>query len=134
MFEQVKTILTEQYNAEMKKFDELKSQIDAMEEVFKNDTSEADYQSTVKGLNAKYGLFKRGKEYKKELRDAQIEYDKKLKQYDKDYKKYLELKNEAAKINIYIIQKKLEQLMNANSLEDIKMTEAEAEKIINEGV
>ena len=131
MFEQVKTILSNDYNTEMNKFNDLKSQMTVIEENLKQDTSEEEYQNSIAELNKKYGIFKRGKEYKNELKQLQEEYYEKLKQFEEEHTRYIELKNEAAKINIYIIQKKLEQLNNANSLEDLKMTEEDAVRIIN---
>ena len=135
MFEQVKPILEQKYNSEMTKFEELKQQIEEYEDKFKNDTSEKDYQENLKFLNKSYGLFKKGsKEYKEELNNLMLEYNQKLEQFNTDYNDYIELKNQAAKINVYVIQKKLEQLMNANSLEDLKMSEEEATRILSEGV
>ena len=135
MFEQVKPILEQKYNSEMTKFEELKQQIEEYEDKFKNDTSEKDYQENLKFLNKRYGLFKKGsKEYKEELNNLMLEYNQKLEQFNTDYNDYIELKNQAAKINVYVIQKKLEQLMNANSLEDLKMSEEEATRILSEGV
>ncbi len=135
MFEQVKPILEQKYNSEMTKFEELKQQIEEYEDKFKNDTSEKDYQDNLKFLNKRYGLFKKGsKEYKEELNNLMLEYNQKLEQFNTDYNDYIELKNQAAKINVYVIQKKLEQLMNANSLEDLKMSEEEATRILSEGV
>ena len=135
MFEQVKPILEQKYNSEMSKFEELKKQIEEYEDKFKNDTSEKDYQDNLKFLNKRYGLFKKGsKEYKEELNNLMLEYNQKLEQFNTDYNDYIELKNQAAKINVYVIQKKLEQLMNANSLEDLKMSEEEATRILSEGV
>ena len=131
MFEQVSEVLRNDYTTEMNKFDELKNQINAYEEQFRTDKSEADYQRDIKYLNKKYNVFKRGKEYKAELEKIQKEYYEKLQQYEEDHKKYVELKNEAAKINVYVIQKKLEQLNNAKSLEDLHMTEEDAVRIIN---
>lgn len=135
MFEQVKPILEKKYNSEMTRFDELKQQLEQYEEKFKNDTSEDEYKSNLKALNKRYGLFKRGsKQYKDELNNLMIEYNEKLKQFEEDYKQYVDIKNQAAKINVYVIQKKLEQLMNANDLKDLKMSEEEATRIISEGV
>lgn len=135
MFEQVKPILEKKYNSEMTRFDELKQQLEQYEEKFKNDTSEDEYKSNLKALNKRYGLFKRGsKQYKDELNNLMIEYNEKLKQFEEDYKQYVDIKNQAAKINVYVIQKKLEQLMNANDLKDLKMSEEEATRIISETV
>ena len=131
MFEQVSEVLRNDYTTEMNKFDELKNQISAYEEQFRTDKSEANYQRDIKFLNKKYNIFKRGKEYKKELEDIQKEYYEKLNQFEEDRKKYIDLKNEAAKINVYVIQKKLEQLNNAKSLEDLHMTEEDAVRVLS---
>ena len=131
MFEQVSEVLRNDYTTEMNKFDELKNQINAYEEQFRTDKSEANYQKDIKFLNKKYNVFKRGKEYKAELEKIQKEYYEKLQQYEEDHKKYVELKNEAAKINVYVIQKKLEQLNNAKSLEDLHMTEEDAVRVLS---
>ena len=131
MFEQVSEVLRNDYTKEMNKFDELKEKINSLEEKFKNDKSEADYQRDLKSLNKKYNLFKRGKQYKEELNKLQLDYNEKLNQFEADHNHYIELKNEAAKINVYVIQKKLEQLNNAKSLEDLHMTEEDAVRIIN---
>ena len=134
MFEQVKTILIQKYKAELEHFDELKVKVEEMEEEMKDDTSEQEYQNSLKELNKKYGLFKRGKQYKKELLELQLSYQEKLNQFKTNYENYLEIKREASLINIYGIQKKLDQLNVANSLKDLKMTEEEATKIIQEQV
>lgn len=135
MFEQVKAILTEKYQSEISKFEELKKQIDNLEQTMREDSSEEEYKNNLNELNKKFGLFKRGsKKYKEELINIKTEYMQKLRNFEALHNNCVEIKNEAARINIYIIQKKLEQLMNANSLEDIKMSEEEANDIISEGV
>lgn len=131
MFEQVSEILRNDYTTEMNKFDELKEQISQLEEQFRNDKSEADYQRDLKYLNKKYNIFKRGKEYKDELEKIQKEYYEKLQQFESDRNRYIDLKNEAAKINVYVIQKKMEMLNNAKSLEDLHMTEEDAVRVLS---
>lgn len=132
MFEQVKQILTEEYTKSISHYDELKAQIDSLENKMKEDNSEEDYKNQINELNKKYNIFKRGKEYKDKLIIIKQDYMKKLKDFENTYNEFLNLKSEASKINIYQIQKKLEQLANASELKDIKMTEDEAQKIINE--
>lgn len=135
MFEQVKLILTTQYQNEINRFDELKKEIEDIEYKMKDETSEIEYKEALKELNKKYSLFKRhGKQYKEELKKIQSKYYKELKSFKNLHDKYVDLRREASLINIYVIQKKLEQLNNANSLEDIRMTEEEANKIISESV
>lgn len=135
MFEQVKLILTTQYQNEINRFDELKKEIEDIEYKMKDETSEIEYKEALKELNKKYSLFKRhGKQYKEELKKIQSKYYKELKAFKNLHDKYVDLRREASLINIYVIQKKLEQLNNANSLEDIRMTEEEANKIISESV
>ena len=88
--------------------------------------------SNIKALNKRYGIFKKGsKQYKEELSNIQNEYYEELKKFEQDHNHYLELSREASKINVYVIQKKLEQLMNANSLEDLKLTEEQATQILS---
>ena len=132
MFEQLREYLKNNYNEEMSRFDTLKNQMEELEDNLKVDDSESVYQDNLKALNKKYGLFKKGtKEYKEELNKIQSQYFVKLKKFEEDHKHYLELKKEASMINIYVIQKKLERLNNANSLEDLKLTEDDAVKIIS---
>ena len=132
MFEQLREYLKNEYNSEMSKFDDLKNQMEELEDNLKNDDSEALYQDSLKSLNKKYGLFKRNsKEYKEELLKLQTDYYEKLKVFEENHNHYLDLKKEASMINIYVIQKKLERLNNANSLEDLRLTEDDAAKIMS---
>lgn len=132
MFEQLRDYLKNEYNDEMSKFDNLKSQMEELENNLKVDDSEALYQDSLKALNKKFNIFKRGsKEYKDELFKIQSEYFNKLKVFEEEHDKYLDLKKEASQINIYVIQKKLERLNNANSLEDLKLNEDDALKIMS---
>jgi len=135
MFEQIKVLLTDEYNSEIARFDNLKNQIENLKQQMKADNSEEEYKYNLQELNKKYGFLKRGsKDYKRELDNLRVEYNKKLIEFEQLYSNYVDLKNEAAKINIYVIQKKLEQLSNANTLEDLRITEEEAEKMINQKV
>lgn len=131
MFNQVKQFLIQDYTNQVANYDLLKAQLDELEQEIKNDTSEQDYLEKEKEIKQKYGIFKRGKQYKKELQDLMLEYDKKLKEFEKTYNKYLDIRSQASKINIYAIQKKIEQINNATSLEDLKLTEEEASKLIS---
>lgn len=134
MFEQVKTIIENDYNFEIQKFNGLKEKIKNIEEQIENDDSEKEYQNKLVELKKKYGVFKRGKksDYQKELDIIQLEYGKKLKEFETLYEEYTNLKREAMQINIYGINQKLERLQKATSLEDLKMSEEEAQKIIDE--
>lgn len=132
MFEQVKEILDEKYKSEIARFDELKNEVDALEQQMKEDNTEEEYQNSIKELNKEYGIFKRGKEYKEKLNKLKADYFGKLKDFEKIHNNYIDLKNEASKINVYILQKKIEQLNNAEELKDLKITESEAQKIIND--
>jgi hypothetical protein len=132
MFEQVKEILDEKYKSEIARFDELKNEVDALEQQMKEDNTEEEYQNSIKELNKEYGIFKRGKEYKEKLNKLKADYFEKLKDFEKIHNNYIDLKNEASKINVYILQKKIEQLNNAEELKDLKITESEAQKIIND--
>ena len=132
MFEQLREYLKNNYNQEMARFEDLKEKMEELENNLKIDDSETLYQDDLKALNKKFGLFKRGtKEYKQELLKLQTEYYEKLKKFEEDHNNYLELKKEASMINIYVIQKKLERLNNANSLEDLRLTEEDATKIMS---
>jgi hypothetical protein len=132
MFEQVKEILDEKYKSEIARFDELKNEVDALEQQMKEDNTEEEYQNSIKELNKEYGIFKRGKEYKEKLNKLKVDYFEKLKEFETIHNSYIDLKNEASKINVYILQKKIEQLNNAEDLKDLKITESEAQKIIND--
>lgn len=132
MFEQLKEYLQSKYDNEMAEFNAIKSQMDEIENALKEDDSEARYQDSIKMLNKKYGLFKKGsKQYKEELEGIQAEYYEKLKEFEQTHNQYLELNKELSKRNVYIIQKKLEQLMNAQTLQDLKLTEEQATKILS---
>ena len=130
MFEQYKQFFTQKYNKEIEKFNELKEKVDEYEKVMREDNSEEEYKKSLEGLKKKYSIFKRGKEYKEEVEKLKEDFKNKLIKYEQTYNEYLEIKREASKISIYNIQKKLEQLMNANSLEDLKLTEETAQEAI----
>lgn len=132
MFEQVKEILDEKYKSEIARFDELKKEVDVLEQQMKDDNTEEEYQNALKNLNKEYGLFKRGKEYKEKLNELKSNYFEKLKEFERIHNNYIDLKSEASRINVYVLQKKLEQLNNAEELKDLKLTEEEAQKIIND--
>lgn len=135
MFEQVKELLMEQNKAQLSRFDELKQQIEELENKMQEDNSEENYTSDLKALNKKYGLFRNLKNnYKKDLEQLQNDYYEKLKNFKELYENYSDLRREAAKIDLYGIQKKLDQLKVAKSLEDLKMSEEDALKLIqNQG-
>mgnify|MGYP003234940313 CR=1 FL=1 len=84
MFEQVKSILINQYNVELERFEELRKKIEELEEQMQDDHSEEQYQNDLKELNKKYGLFhNQKKEYKKELNNSEQNiYEK---EHDKKY-------------------------------------------------
>lgn len=134
MFEQVKEILDEKYKSEIARFDELKKEVDVLEQQMKDDNTEEEYQNALKNLNKEYGLFKRGKEYKEKLNELKSNYFEKLKGFERIHNNYIDLKSEASRINVYVLQKKLEQLNNAEELKDLKLTEEEAQKIINDKI
>ena len=147
MFEQVKSILINQYNVELERFEELRKKIEELEEQMQDDHSEEQYQNDLKKLNKKYGLFhNQKKEYKKELNvsiqakiinllnELQENYFKQLKDFETLHENYIELRNEASKIDIYGIQKKLDQAKLARGLADLRLTEEEAEEIVKNGV
>ena len=132
MFEQVKIILNDRYQSQIDRFNELKKEIEEIEFNMRDKTSEVEYNNALKELNKKYGLFKRGKkEYKDALLDIQNKYFLELKEFEKMRDKYYDLVKECSSINLLFLQKKLDQLKNANSLQDIKMSEEEAQEINN---
>lgn len=131
MFEQYKMLMTEEYKSELTRFENLKNQIEELEVEMQSDKSEEEYQKNLKDLNKKYGLFRNhNKEYKEELISLQSSYQEKIVEFQKKYDHYLDLKSDASRINIYGIQKKLDQLNVAKSLEDLRLTEEEAAEII----
>lgn len=132
MFGQIKELLIKDYTNQIAQYDLLKAQLEEMEEKIKNDPSEEEYKGKLAELNKKYNVFKRGKKYKEELNNINSEYFSQLKEFEKKHNEYLDIRSQASQINIYALQKKLEQLNNATSLEDIKMTEEEAQRIIAE--
>lgn len=134
MFEQVKIILEEQYKQTLNTYDTLKLQAEDYEKQFENDQTEDEYQASLKSLNKEYGLFKRGKEYKEKLNNLQKDYFEKLKKFKEDYNQYIELKKQMAILNVIAVQKKLDNLMKATSLKDIRMSEKEAEELITNGL
>lgn len=134
MFEQVKIILEEQYKQTLNTYDTLKLQAEDYEKQFENDQTEDEYQASLKSLNKEYGLFKRGKEYKEKLNNLQKDYFEKLKKFKEDYEQYIELKKQMATLNVIAVQKKLDNLMKATSLKDIRMSEKEAEELITNGL
>ena len=132
MFEQLSEYLKNEYNQEMMKFENLKAQMEELENELKVDDSEELYKADLKALNKRFGVFKRNsKAYKEELHKIQSDYYKKLNEFEVKYNQYLEFKKEASMINIYVIQKKLERLNNAKSLEELKLTEDDALKIMS---
>ena len=131
MFNQVRQFLIQDYTNQVAQYDLLKNELEELEQEIKNDTSEKEYVEKEKAIKKKYNIFKRGKKYKKELQDLMVDYDKKLKEFKKKYDQYLEIRSKASKINIYALQKKIEHINNAKSLEDLKMTEEEANKLIS---
>ena len=114
MFEQVKSILINQYNVELERFEELRKKIEELEEQMQDDHSEEQYQNDLKKL--------------------QENYFKQLKDFETLHENYIELRNEASKIDIYGIQKKLDQAKLARGLADLRLTEEEAEEIVKNGV
>lgn len=132
MFEQLSEYLRNEYNQEMMKFENLKAQMEELENELKVDDSEELYKADLKALKKRFGVFKRNsKDYKEELHKIQSDYYKKLNEFEVKYNQYLEFKKEASMINIYVIQKKLERLNNAKSLEELKLTEDDALKIMS---
>lgn len=131
MLEQVKDYLINKYQTDIDKFNELVEQINVIEQQMLEDDCETKYQENIKNLNKKYSLFKRNsKEYKKEKEDFEEEYHEELLIFKELYDKCLSLRSEASKIDIYGIQRKLNNVKNSTDLKDLKLTEETAQEVL----
>ena len=130
MFEQVREILIANYNKKIAEYDAIKKDIDVLEDIIMNDNSEATYKEALKGLKAKK-LKKKSDEYKQELEKIEKEYKQGLVIFERTYEKYSELRKKISKIDVYGYNRKITRVENAGSLEELKIDEEKAAKIMS---
>lgn len=130
MLEQVKQILLSKYDSEIERYDILKNQVIELEDMIAADNSEDVYKENLKMLK-KAKLKKHSDEYNEKLKDIEMTYEQALIDFKTTYDKYIELKTEMSKIDIYGFQRKKLRVENAKELKDLKIDEAKAYKIIS---
>lgn len=130
MFDQVKIILENEYKNKINQYDILNEQAKEYERQFEMDKTEDEYKEALKKLNKEYSIFKRNKEYKEKLVNIQKDYYEKLKNFKEEYDKYIDLKKEMLSLNIIYVKKQMDKLDKATSLADLRMSEKEAEDLI----
>lgn len=130
MLEQVKEVLIEKYNKQKEDADLLKKQIDEIGGIILSDNSEEVYKNNLKGLKAKK-LKKNSPEYNAELNKINSIYNQGLLDFKVNHDKYLELRKKYSMIDIYGINRKITRVENATSLEDLKLDEEKAAKILS---
>lgn len=129
MLEQVKQILLNKYDSEIERYDVLKTQVIELEDMIAADNSEEVYKDNLKILK-KAKLKKHSDEYNEKLKDIEMTYEQALIDFKKTYDKYIELKTEISRIDIYGFQRKKLMVENAKELKDLKIDEAKAYKIV----
>lgn len=130
MLEQVKQILINKYDSEIEKYENLKTQVIELEDIIEADNAEDIYKEDLKNFkNAK--LKKNSEEYHSQLKEIEIKYEQSLINFKNTYDKYIELKSQMAKIDIYGFQRKKLRVEGAEDLKDLKLDEEKASKIIN---
>ena len=129
MLEQVKQILLNKYESEMARYDVLKTQVIELEDMIAADNSEEVYKENLKMLK-KAKLKKHSDEYNQKLKDIEMTYEQALIDFKTTYDKYIELKTEISRIDIYGYQRKKLMVENAKELKDLKIDEAKAYKIV----
>lgn len=130
MFEQVKSILIANYNQKIAEFEAIKKELEEVEKVIMNDDSEDKYKVALKDLKSRK-LKKNSEEYKNELAKINSAYNKGLLTFEATYEKYAELRKKVSKIDIYGYNRKITRVENAKSLEELKIDEEKASKIIS---
>ncbi len=130
MFEQVRDILIANYNQKIAEFEAIKKDSEAIEKVIVDDDSEDTYKAALKELKARK-LKKNSDEYKKELEKIESAYNRGLLTFEANYNKYIDLRKKIAKIDIYGYNRKITRVENAKSLEELKIDEEKAAKIIS---
>lgn len=130
MLEQVKQILINKYDSEIEKYENLKNQVIELEDIIEADNSEDIYKEDLK--NFKKSKFKKNsEEYNSNLKEIELKYEQSLINFKNTYDKYIELKSQMAKIDIYGFQRKKIRVEGAEDLKDLKLDEEKATKIIN---
>lgn len=130
MLEQVKQILINKYDSEIEKYENLKNQVIELEDIIEADNSEDIYKEDLK--NFKKSKFKKNsEEYNSNLKEIELKYEQSLINFKNTYDKYVELKSQMAKIDIYGFQRKKIRVEGAEDLKDLKLDEEKATKIIN---
>lgn len=130
MLEQVKQILINKYDSEIEKYENLKTQVIELEDIIEADNAEDIYKEDLKNFK-KSKLKKNSEEYNSQLKEIEIKYEQSLINFKNTYDKYIELKSQMAKIDIYGFQRKKLRVEGAEDLKDLKLDEEKASKIIN---
>lgn len=130
MFEQVRDILIANYNQKIAEFEDIKKELEAVEKAIMDDDSEDKYKEALKELKMRK-LKKNSDEYKNELAKINSAYNKSLLIFEETHKKYLELRKKIGMIDIYGYNRKITRVENAKSLEELKIDEEKAAKIIS---
>ncbi len=130
MFEQVRDILIANYNQKIAEFEAIKKDVEAVEKVIMDDDSEDRYKAALKELKLRK-LKKNSDEYKQELEKIESAYNKSLLVFEANHNKYIELRKKIAKIDIYGYNRKITRVENAKNLEELKIDEEKAAKIIS---
>lgn len=130
MFEQVRNILVANYNKKIAEYDAIKKDLDILEDVIMKDSTEEKYKDALKELKAKK-LKKNSDEYKRELDKINSDYNKGLLAFEKTYNKYSELRKKIGMIDVYGYNRKITRVENAGSLEELKIDEERAAKILS---
>lgn len=129
MLEQIKEILIANYNKKIQEFETIKTELIEVERTIIDYNCEEQYKNSLKELKDKK-LKKKSKEYIDELEAINLTYNQGLLDFKKLYEKYSELRKQASKIDIYGYTRKMTRVENAKELEDLKLDEEKAEKII----
>ena len=130
MLEQVKEVLITRYNNKKYESEQLKKEIEELEKIIVSDNSEEVYKVSLKALKQKK-LKKNSDEYKEELNKINSIYNQGLLDFKINHDKYLSLRKKCSMIDIYGINRKITRVENAKSLEDLKLDEEKATKIIS---
>lgn len=130
MFEQVRDILIANYNQKIAEFEDIKKELETVEKAILDDDSEEKYKEALKELKMRK-LKKNSDEYKNELAKINSAYNKSLLIFEETHKKYLELRKKIGMIDIYGYNRKITRVENAKSLEELKIDEEKATKIIS---
>jgi len=130
MIDQVKQILLAKYDADIEKYNILKSQVMEIENMIAADTSEEVYKNNLKKFK-KMKLKKNSEQYKEKLKEIEMTYEQSLIDFKKTYDNYTDLKTQMAKIDVYRIQRNKLRVENARELKDLRLDEESAYKIVS---